>query len=318
MRDHFRGTSIAGPSLILTPEKPMLAYRTFARLLLCGLCLALTTTIAAARQRPDFGTLSIQVRPPDAEIIIDGERWTGSGEKDPLQVQLVPGRHSVEIRSPGRQTFIREITIRAGETTPLNVALTQGEPSDALPAPASPPPLSATTSSSRIVASPPEDGFVIAPDVRFTEVNHHTTQMVGAYGGYVFSKQLLVGFGGYWQADSSDGAHILYGGPVFEWRVFPNSIVGLNLHGLMGAGWRYFDGDYYYWATRSNRYLPPPGIRPVPGGYYNDGFFVAEPEAQVVVRFGSWIRAQAGIGYRATSTDGLSGTSGSISMQFGK
>jgi hypothetical protein len=300
----------------------MPAYRAFARLLLCVLFLCLTATIGAARQRPDFGTLTIQVQPPDSEIFIDGERWTGSAEKGPLQVQLAPGRHSVEIRSPGRQTFNREITIRAGETTPLNVALTQGEPSDAspvpVPAPAPPPPHSAAASSSRIVASPPEDGFVIAPDFRITEVNHHTAHMVGAYGGYVFAKQLLVGFGGYWQPDSTDGAHMLYGGPVFEWRVFPDSIVGLNLHGLVGAGWRYFDGDYYYWAIRSNRNLPPPGIRPVPGGWYNDGFFVAEPEAQLVVRLGSWIRAQAGIGYRATSTDGLSGATGSISMQFGR
>ena len=37
--------------------------------------LAFTATMATAQQRTDFGTLSIQVRPPDAEIFIDGERW---------------------------------------------------------------------------------------------------------------------------------------------------------------------------------------------------------------------------------------------------
>jgi hypothetical protein len=47
-------------------------------------------------------------------------------------------------------------------------------------------------------------------------------------------------------------------------------------------------------------------------------FFVAEPEAQVVFRFGSMVRLQAGAGYRATSADGLSGASGSISVQFGR
>jgi len=303
----------------------MLPYRLSLSTLLCGLSLALTVTAAAAQQRSTFGTLSIQVRPPDAEILIDGDRWTASSDTAPLQVQLSPGIHRVEIRSPGRQTFSREITIRAGETTPLNVALTQGEPADTVPSPPpaperpSPAPQSPSTQSGAIVqTSSSDDGFVIAPDYRITDINHHTAQMVGAYGGYVFAKQLLVGAGGYWQADSTDGAHMVYAGPVVEWRMFPDRTVGLNLHGLVGGGWRYFDDDFYNWRIRSDRFLPPPGTRPVRHGWYNDGFFVAEPEAQVVVRLGSWIRLQGGAGYRATSADGLSGASGSVSVQFGR
>jgi hypothetical protein len=300
----------------------MLHDRSSVRSLLCILSLALTSATAAAQQRIDFGTLSIQVRPPNAEIFIDGERWSASNETGPLQVQLSPGTHRVEIRSPGRQTFAREITIRAGETTPLNVALTQGEVSEGTPAPAEPsapaPRPPSTPSAGIVQSSSAENGFVVAPDFRITDINHHTAQMVGAYGGYVFSKQLLVGGGGYWQADSTDGAHMFYTGPVVEWRLFPDRTVGLNLHGLVGGGWRYFDDDFYYWMIRSDRFLPPPGTHPVRRGWYNDGFFVAEPEAQVVVRLGSWIRAQGGVGYRATSADGLSGASGSISVQFGR
>ena len=198
----------------------------------------------------------------------------------------------------------------AGETTPLNVALTQGESSDAPPPPPStperrspaPPPASAPTSGI-VQTTTSEDGFVIAPDFRVTRINHHTGRLVGAYGGYVFAKQLLIGAGGYWQADTTDGAHLTYGGPVVEWRMFPDRTVGLNLHGLVGAGWRYLDHDYYYWRIRSDRFLPPPGSHTVPYGWYNNGFFVAEPEAQVVVRLGA-VRAHGGIGYRATSTDG--------------
>jgi hypothetical protein len=300
----------------------MLHDRSSVRSLLCILSLALTAATAAAQQRIDFGTLSIQVRPPNAEIFIDGERWSASNETGPLQVQLSPGTHRVEIRSPGRQTFAREITIRAGETTPLNVALTQGEVSEGTPAPAEPsapaPRPPSTPSAGIVQSSSAENGFVVAPDFRITDINHHTAQMVGAYGGYVFSKQLLVGAGGYWQADSTDGARMFYAGPVVEWRLFPDRTVGLNLHGLVGGGWRYFDDDFYYWMIRSDRFLPPPGTHPVRRGWYNDGFFVAEPEAQVVVRLGSWIRAQGGVGYRATSADGLSGASGSISVQFGR
>jgi hypothetical protein len=302
----------------------MLSYRVSVRLALYLLSFGLTVPVAAAQQRTDFGTLSIQVRPPNAEILIDGERWTASNETGPLQVQLSPGTHRVEIRSAGRQTFTREITIRAGETTPLNVALTQGEASDAPPPPPPfehRPPTAQTpgTSSTGIVhTSAAENGFVIAPDFRVTEINHHTAQMVGAYGGYVMARQLLVGAGAYWQADSTDGAHMFYTGPVVEWRMFPDRTVGLNLHGLVGGGWRYVDDNFYYLRIRGDRFLPPPGTRPVPHGWYNDGFFVAEPEAQVVWRMGSWARVQGGVGYRATSADGLSGASGSVSVQFGR
>jgi len=283
-----------------------------------------TATVTTAQQRSEFGTLSIQVRPPDAEIFIDGERWTGSEENAPLQVQLSPGTHRVEIRSAGRQTFSRNLTIRAGETTPLNVSLVEAESS--VPPPL-PPPSSAPRPSPRsseeggIHVATGDDGFMIAPDFRVTDLNHHTAQLLGAYGGYVFGGQFLVGAGGYWQVNSTDGTHIAYGGPVFEWRVFPDKPVGLNLHGLVGGGWRYADDGYFahFDGPRiDHRGVPAGRYYGLPYGRYGDGFFVAEPEAQVVVRLASWIRVQGGAGYRATSSDGSSGASGSVSVQFGR
>ena len=52
--------------------------------------------------------------------------------------------------------------------------------------------------------------------------------------------------------------------------------------------------------------------------WHDDVFFVAEPEAQVVVRFGRSARLLGEVGYRATSESTLNGVSGSISMQFGR
>jgi hypothetical protein len=291
-------------------------------------CLALasvifTATIATAQQRTEFGTLSIQVRPPDAEIVIDGERWTGSGTA-PLQVQLSPGTHRVEMRSPGRQTFSATVTIRSGETTPLNVSLlAQTVPSEPGPETAAPAPAPRTSRASeagmQVITG--EDGFMIAPDFRITDINHHTAQLLGAYGGYVFGGQFLIGAGGYWQVDSTDGMHIAYGGPVFQWRVFPDKTVGLNLHGLIGGGWRYVDDHYlarFDGPRIDHRGVPAGRYYGLPYGWYGDGFFVAEPEAQVVVRLASWIRLQGGAGYRATSSDNLNGASGSVSVQFGR
>ena len=301
----------------------MLSYPAPVRVFLSIASILFTVTIAAAQQRTDFGTLSIQVRPPDAEILIDGERWNGSEGNAPLQVQLSPGTHRIEIRASGRQTFSRDVTIRAGETTPLNVSLGQAAIPEPAPPPAGPPAPSNSPRSSeqRVHVTSGEDGFMIAPDYRFTDLNHHTAQLVGAYGGYVFGGQFLAGAGGYWQVNSTDGTRIAYGGPVFEWRLFPEKTVGLNLHGLVGGGWRYAD-DFYFanfdGPRVDHRGVPAGRYYGLPYHWYDDGFFVAEPEAQVVVRLASWARLQAGAGYRATSSDGLSGASGSVNVQFGR
>jgi hypothetical protein len=70
-----------------------------------------------------FGALVFRVQPAGAEILIDGERWQGPEGEDRLVVQVAQGSHRVEIRKDGFVTFTQEVTVRGGETTPLNVSL---------------------------------------------------------------------------------------------------------------------------------------------------------------------------------------------------
>lgn len=72
----------------------------------------------------DFGSLALRVQPGDASITIDGESWENSGDNERLVVQLGPGVHHVQIRKDGYRTYMTDITIRPGETTTLNVAMT--------------------------------------------------------------------------------------------------------------------------------------------------------------------------------------------------
>lgn len=278
---------------------------------------------AAAQQPPDFGTLLIQVRPAGAEILIDGVQWPASETAEPLKLQLAPGSHKVEIRAPGRQTFAQTVTIRAGETLPLNVSLTASErpvvspPPPPAPTPrprVNPPPppqQPAPSGPSNIQVGPSDDGFMIAPDVRFTEVNGHATTLVGAYGGMVFGRQLLVGAGVYFQVYDYYNTYVNYFGPVVEYRLFPDKRIGLNLHALIGGGVAYGGNNCCY-----------PNAGPYHYGYYyypyNQGFFVFEPEAQVSVRFSPVVSLKGAIGYRVTSGYNLDGVSGSISLQIGK
>jgi len=70
------------------------------------------------------GTLAIQVRPADAEILIDGERWAAPAGEDRFPVQLNEGPHRIEVRKDGYRPFVTDIFLRGGENAPLNVSLT--------------------------------------------------------------------------------------------------------------------------------------------------------------------------------------------------
>jgi hypothetical protein len=74
--------------------------------------------------RSEFGSLVLRVQPGDANITIDGEAWENSGGNERLIVQLGAGVHNVQIRKDGYRTYMTDITVRPGETTTLNVAMT--------------------------------------------------------------------------------------------------------------------------------------------------------------------------------------------------
>ena len=79
----------------------------------------------APRGQPQsaYGTLSVRVQPGDAEISIDGQPWRGPAGQDRLVVELAEGSHTVEIRKSGYRTYVTQVDVRRGETTPLNVSL---------------------------------------------------------------------------------------------------------------------------------------------------------------------------------------------------
>jgi len=77
---------------------------------------------AAPAREGASGSIAIRVQPSDADILIDGERWTGNGD-DRLVVQLSPGQHRIEVRKDGYRPFSTDVEIRAGESAPLNVSL---------------------------------------------------------------------------------------------------------------------------------------------------------------------------------------------------
>ena len=81
----------------------------------------------AVAQATGYGSVALRVQPPSADVTIDGARWTSSKAGE-FVIQLAAGSHRVEVATRGYQPFSTEIQVRAGETTPLNVALSKEQP----------------------------------------------------------------------------------------------------------------------------------------------------------------------------------------------
>ena len=171
------------------------------------------------------------------------------------------------------------------------------------------------------------DGFVIAPDVEVGKVGSSTATMAGVYGGWVIDNAVMIGAGGYFQTNRSNARKMDYGGLVVEWLAHTDRSIGFGARALVGGGE----------ATLSDVFsvsVPMPVLRPdgrldhfdvrnesVPFRFRTD-FFVAEPQADLLLNFSRLARLRIGAGYRliggTRGRDGeLRGATGSIALVFG-
>jgi len=76
------------------------------------------------REAPQaFGTLAIQVQPADAEITVDGERWSAPAGETRVAIELPAGEHRVEVSKAGYASYVETVLILRGRTLSLNVSL---------------------------------------------------------------------------------------------------------------------------------------------------------------------------------------------------
>jgi hypothetical protein len=170
-----------------------------------------------------------------------------------------------------------------------------------------------------------KSGFLVAPDFKVTEVDHKTSALAGAYAGWLTDNTLLIGGGGYWLANGSEGDEMAYGGLVVGWLARADRRVGFGAKALVGGGQ----------ATLSNTIVGivgRPDDRNGPFGRgarnatvhvrFHDGFFIVDPEANLLVNLTHGLRLTGGIGYRLISgswdaDDRLRGVTGSLALQIG-
>jgi hypothetical protein len=73
--------------------------------------------------QPGHGFLAVRVQPADADLFVDGQRWQGPQENDQLLIELSEGRHVIEVRKTGFRTYVTEVDIHSGDTSPVNISL---------------------------------------------------------------------------------------------------------------------------------------------------------------------------------------------------
>ncbi len=180
-----------------------------------------------------------------------------------------------------------------------------------------------------------DNGWLVAPDFRLTEIDSELTAAAGVYGGYLLDRRLLIGAGAYWL----DGhrTDLSYFGPLVEWSTKTGGRFDVALRTLAGFGsaTRYasFGGiPGPAFEDRSQFSLPPWFGRGGRGSghrfphfgsyYYYDEFAIVEPHVSLLTRVTDWLGVTVGVGYRATNTDlprgdSLNGASFSLGVRLG-
>jgi hypothetical protein len=178
-------------------------------------------------------------------------------------------------------------------------------------------------------------GFLAAPDVKVTDVDHHTSALAGGYAGWLSEQTFFIGGGGYWLANNHNDQHMGYGGLVAGLLGRTDKTIGFGAKALIGGG------SATLGTTVQQLVFPPvvtppiatpPGQRPQPGPApapvvrsvdvrLHDDFFVFEPEANVLVNFTRHVRLSGGVGYRVVGADRdfshrLRGATASVALQI--
>jgi hypothetical protein len=157
------------------------------------------------------------------------------------------------------------------------------------------------------------DGPLAAPEVKITEFDGQTDTLLGGYAGWLTDNRLFIGGGGYWLVNQSHDRELGYGGVIVQWLQRANAPFGFAVKSLIGGGW----------ATLPETFIVPGrrGQATTVIGLHSDGFFVAEPQVDALIRVSRHTRLTVGAGYRFTAgshnDSDIRGAVGTIGFQFG-
>src|SRR5262245_39722119 len=134
-----------------------------------------------------------------------------------------------------------------------------------------------------------ESGFLIAPEFKVTRFDRRTSELAGFYGGWLADQAFFIGGGGYWLTNRSRDRGLGYGGVVLGVMPRSDRRVSFGVKGLLGGGRATrveinIGGPQYDGPVTPQHVVNPP-LPVEPNVRVREDFWIAEPEATVVVRF---------------------------------
>jgi hypothetical protein len=176
-----------------------------------------------------------------------------------------------------------------------------------------------------LTVQPIGSGWVLTPEVRFTELNHSWGTEFGASGGWLYDETLFFGGAFYGLVGGADDAQLWYGGFVTGWSAPLSSAVRVGVRGLFGWGhsetfedWTYYPEPYHHSGQ------PPYPSAPVTQkAWVFQDFMVFEPSVNATIRLARKVSLDIGGGYRLTGNNyygwdsHVNGGFGSIGIRVG-
>jgi len=169
------------------------------------------------------------------------------------------------------------------------------------------------------------NGFLAAPDFKFTDFDHKTSGLMGGYAGVVFADAFFIGGGGYGLVtDTNNNRSLGYGGFLMQW--FGRTSETFGFSGKMLIGWGEAE------STEAFQVFDSHGHSSLQAARVHQNFYVFEPEVNGLVRLSRNVRLTGGAGYRFTGNGWYnnyyyspgypnsmspSGWPASVSIQFG-
>jgi hypothetical protein len=182
----------------------------------------------------------------------------------------------------------------------------------------------AATSSGPMTVERMHSGFYGGGDVKVTDFNHHTSELIGGQAGWVIDDAFFIGGAGYGMVNGGRDDELWYGGLVLQWMFPVGRRVKVGAKALIGGGEattaqsfvvgvdfepdpRTIGNDPRRLQSTVNNGRNTTVLRPTTYRY-NEGFFAFEPEATASVRLAGPVHLTGGISYRLTSSYYLYGT----------
>ena len=177
-----------------------------------------------------------------------------------------------------------------------------------------------------VVVERVQTGPAFGVEFKYTDMDRGNAWLLGGNVGMLFDDTLFVGGAGYWRVDDNSRGTNGYGGLLLEWHVLRSPLVSLSARGLIGGGIASVGGsdDVYFARQAGGRQGGRHMIYPPPPGYYvfDQGYFVFEPQVNVMVRFARGMALVGGAGYRVIGgANGwekqIQGVTGTLAIRFG-